>query len=226
MVLRELLREGHTAVAFEQEMRVGGTWVYVEGHGVKNGEVGAVECSMPEARRLLQMCSNPGSERRGYYSGRCAGYAAGSARTVHTDILPSSAALHASPRIHSSMYKNLRTNLPRELMGYADLRSYCVCSSAPSAQLNVTAWLLRRFKAGGSSLLVLCHCTQHRPTRQCGATYRFTNFPFTTDFSGSKDARRFCGHAEVVARLRALAACLDLQPHCPAGILYSLCLLL
>ena len=36
-MLRELLREGHTATAFEQEARLGGTWVYDGDQPLENG---------------------------------------------------------------------------------------------------------------------------------------------------------------------------------------------
>ena len=37
VVLRELLREGHTATVFEQEPRIGGTWVYDGDRPLLNG---------------------------------------------------------------------------------------------------------------------------------------------------------------------------------------------
>lgn len=58
-------------------------------------------------------------------------------------------------RVHSSMYASLRTNLPREVMGFLD-------------------------------------------------------FPFDRAFGG--DARRFCGHAEVQAYLKAFASHFNLMP--------------
>ncbi|KAK9838566.1 hypothetical protein WJX81_007654 [Elliptochloris bilobata] len=107
VVLRELLREGHTATVFEQEERLGGTWVY--------------DGSVP----LTNGCK-------------------------------------PAKHVHTSMYKHLRTNLPRELMS-------------------------------------------------------FTDFPFVQEVMHSVDARRFCGHAEVLAYLEAFAAFYRLRPHIRYG---------
>lgn len=51
-----------------------------------------------------------------------------------------------------------------------------------------------------------------------GACRRFTDFPFTTEVvRNSRDARRFCGHAEVLAYLDAFAECYGLRPHIRYG---------
>lgn len=92
-VLRELLREGHDATVFEQGPRPGGTWVYEETSPTSDG-----------------------------------------ARVLPAALLPAKPAAGAQPRlartgvkhadaVHSSMYKHLRTNLPRELMGCAARRA-------------------------------------------------------------------------------------------------------
>ncbi|EFJ25339.1 hypothetical protein SELMODRAFT_413950 [Selaginella moellendorffii] len=62
---RELLREGHSVVIFEQARRIGGTWVYEENHSGSSNAARNYSC-------------------------------------------------------HSSMYESLRTNLPREVMGFLD----------------------------------------------------------------------------------------------------------
>lgn len=64
---RELRREGHKVVVFEQQSQVGGTWVYTP--------------------------------------------------TVETDPLGSDPSRRV---VHSSLYDSLRTNLPREVMGFLD----------------------------------------------------------------------------------------------------------
>eukprot|EP00879_Flechtneria_rotunda_P011205 GHRR01011703.1.p1 GENE.GHRR01011703.1~~GHRR01011703.1.p1 ORF type:complete len:302 (+),score=95.18 GHRR01011703.1:176-1081(+) len=66
--LRELVKEGHKVIGFEQNPRPGGVWVY-----------DTATDSDPLAAR---------PDRR---------------------------------RVHSSMYRDLRTNLPRELMGFSDV---------------------------------------------------------------------------------------------------------
>jgi cation diffusion facilitator CzcD-associated flavoprotein CzcO len=71
-------------------------------------------------------------------------------------------------RVHSSMYASLRTNLPRELMGY-----------------------------------------------RC--------FPFDTLFSGSGDARRFCGHEEVQRYLEAFADHYSLREMVRLGVRVEAC---
>ncbi|KAI8476836.1 MAG: FAD/NAD(P)-binding domain-containing protein [Monoraphidium minutum] len=100
---RELLREGHAPVVFEQAAEPGGVWVYTD--------------------------------------------------ATDADALGRGA---AAGRVHSSMYVGLRTNLPREVMGFTDL---------PFTPAGIAA-------AGGASA----------------------------------DGRRFPGHGEVLAYLRAYAA--------------------
>lgn len=66
--IRELLKEGHQVVGFEQGARPGGTWVFDT--------------------------------------------------STDSDVLGGQ---HDRRRVHGSMYRDLRTNLPREIMGYTDV---------------------------------------------------------------------------------------------------------
>ena len=65
-------------------------------------------------------------------------------------------------------------------------------------------------------------CRPILPAPDIAACCRFTDFPFTTEVvRDSRDARRFCGHAEVLAYLDAFAEFHGLRPH----IRYRRCVL-
>ena len=131
------------------------------------------------------------------------------------------------------MYKNLRTNLPRELMSCA-LASRMRRLAGASACLH-HACLARQFirtlldiRRADELIAVICElvgdpCTGLFAANQLSVTNlavcrRFTDFPFTTELvRDSRDARRFCGHAEVLAYLDAFAECYRLRPHIRYG---------
>jgi cation diffusion facilitator CzcD-associated flavoprotein CzcO len=89
---RELRREGHEVVVFEQQPQLGGTWLYTD----------EVRCGFAVllATRLIipntHSCVLP---------------------QVESDL---SGRDPKRRRVHSSMYQGLTTNLPREIMGFSD----------------------------------------------------------------------------------------------------------
>lgn len=126
---RELLREGHTPWVFEQGRATGGVWVYSnetdetplgandptkrahsrwghssESSGSCHGSCCSLTCAKPSSRSLcLGDCHPPKPIV--------------SQSTWHARIFKFLTVTRAPPR---SMYVGLRTNLPRELMGFTD----------------------------------------------------------------------------------------------------------
>jgi cation diffusion facilitator CzcD-associated flavoprotein CzcO len=132
--IREMLREGHTVVAFEQSLRPGGTWIYDEAAtdseplGIDPGR-NRVHSSMYrcENNTALLACNWYFAMRQGIRAqalwGACA-----HAR-VYVQAAPALSPLTHRPttttgslrRCITFKHRNLRTNLPRELMGFQDL---------------------------------------------------------------------------------------------------------
>jgi cation diffusion facilitator CzcD-associated flavoprotein CzcO len=166
---RELLKEGHRPTVFEQNDSIGGVWVYNEcavdalplgvGVGVGDGDGDGDQTSAPPP---------PSS--------------APNATDRQAPPLPWTQA------VHGSIYRQLRTNLPREVMGYLDFPF-----SADFAE--------QQQQAGGG-----------------GGNGNSSNGSSSSNSSSSSgDPRRYPGHAEVLAYLEAYADAFGLRPHFRLG---------
>ena len=72
--------------------------------------------------------------------------------------------------------------------------------------------------AGSLGMLALACAPSTASATNHAVCRRFTDFPFTTEVvRDSRDARRFCGHAEVLAYLDAFAEFYALRPHIRYG---------
>jgi hypothetical protein len=130
---RELRKEGHEVVVFEQQEQLGGTWLYTDQVGCGISVVciyATLHLSMPSFRSLaswaLLLFTKPYSfaaqqQNMDEASPRDKAFTAAVHVTimlqVESDLLGQDAKRR---RVHSSMYQGLTTNLPRQIMGYSD----------------------------------------------------------------------------------------------------------
>ena len=108
---RELLREGHTVHVIEQSERIGGIWDYSSGPGppaLPWSQLGLLPHCTPIVYELSHNLCKPMTQ---------------SALSLQRAEVESDDLLGLNPnrrRVHSSMYADLRTNLPRVIMGFSD----------------------------------------------------------------------------------------------------------
>jgi thioredoxin reductase len=124
---------------------------YIPQHGKNVAVIGAGAAGLVSAKELLQLGHNVVVYEQNSTIGGVWAYT----EDVEDDLLGISG---ERKKVHGSMYKYLRTNLPREVMGVAD-------------------------------------------------------FPFDSQFAGSKDSRRYCSHEEVYRYLEAYAKHFDILKH-------------
>lgn len=164
---RELRREGHEVVVFEQHQQLGGTWLYTD------------EVSRWLAATLLVLGPCHLMSWLGLNSAHMLPNSLTSSRSCchhhcHTaPLLPTSLCgpqvesdpLGGDPartRVHSSMYRGLATNLPREIMGYSDF---------PFSPSNMCGRSVdsRRFPCSDEVGAVGCWCRGSGHGGACGA---------------------------------------------------------
>jgi hypothetical protein len=160
---RELLKEGHAPVVFEQMPSVGGVWIFDE-KAVDARPLGVGE----PATQATTSSGDP----------------AANATERQAPPLP------WTDTVHGSMYCDLRTNLPREVMGYLDYPFSADQEDEEEEELE----------GGGND-------------DDASLSPRLTpKFPYRAE-----DPRRYPGHAEVLRYLEAYADAFDLTRHFRLG---------
>ena len=166
MAARELRREGHCVTVFEQVLALSACDTDLE-----PGSMIVTDGRCACACAIMCCCKRNDFSMQGAEVGGV---------WVYTDQFEDdiSGRDRNRRRVHSSMYSNLRTNLPREV------RRLCQTESA-------LVWQRLKPHVWGP------HCQARCFRMQIMA---YSDFPFDADcMSGrSSDSRRFCGHAEVL----------------------------